>query len=108
MTASDLDRFLRVLKAGSLLSPHLTAAFFTPQVLHHVQEKWKHMFGYGIEFAVADTGNVLFAQKEGHNTGVSAVIRHYPDLDINVILLANIIHGAWEPIKTIHSMLKAD
>jgi hypothetical protein len=46
--------------------------------------------------------------KEGHNAGVSAVIRYYPDQDINVILLANIINGAWEPIKIIHSLLKAD
>lgn len=108
VTASDLDQFLRKVKAGSLLSEQLTAAFFTPQVLHHVQEEWKHMFGYGIEFGIDEAGNVIFAQKEGHNAGVSAVIRHYPEQDINVILLANIINGAWEPIKTIHHMLKTD
>jgi CubicO group peptidase (beta-lactamase class C family) len=67
VTASDLDRFLREVKAGTLLSPQLTAAFFTPQVLHHVQDDWKHMFG-----------------------------------------LANIINGAWEPIKIIHRLLKTD
>jgi CubicO group peptidase (beta-lactamase class C family) len=108
VTASDLDQFLRKVQAGSLLSAQLTAAFFTPQVLHHVQEEWKHMFGYGIEFGIDEEGNVIFAQKEGHNAGVSAVICHYPEQDINVILLANIINGAWEPIKTIHHMLKAD
>src|SRR5437588_9569654 len=67
VTAGDLDRFFRKVKAGTLLSPQLTAAFFTPQVLHHVQDDWKHMFGYGIEFAVDGAGNVLFAQKEGNN-----------------------------------------
>jgi CubicO group peptidase (beta-lactamase class C family) len=108
LTAFDLDRFLRKVKAGSLLSPQLTAAFFTPQVLHHVQNDWKHMYGYGIEFGVDSAGKILFEQKEGHNTGVSAVIRHYPNHDINVILLANIINGAWEPLRTIHSLLKAD
>jgi hypothetical protein len=66
------------------------------------------LFGYGIEFGVDDAGKIIFAQKEGHNTGVSAVIRHYPDQDINVVLLANIINGAWEPIKIIHRLLKAD
>jgi len=106
VTAGDLDRFLRVVKAGSLLSPQMTSAFFTPQVLHHVQEEWKHMFGNGIEFGVDDRGRVVFAEKEGHNAGVSAVIRYYPDQDINVIILANIMHGAWEPIKTIHRLLK--
>ena len=107
VTASDLDRFLRKVKAGSLLSPQSTAAFFTPQVLHHVQDDWKQMYGYGIEFAVDATGKVMFAQKEGNNAGVSAVIRHYPDQDINVILLANLQNSAWEPLGTIHRLLKA-
>ena len=89
-----------------MLSPQMTSAFFAPQVLHHVQEEWKHMFGYGIEFGVDDTGRVVFAEKEGHNAGVSAVIRYCPDQDINGIILANIMHGAWEPIKTIHCLLK--
>ena len=107
VTASDLDWFLRKVKAGSLLSPQSTAAFFTPQVLHHVQDDWKQMYGYGIEFAVDGAGNVLFAEKEGINAGVSAVIRHYPDQNINVVLLANIREGVWEPVRTIHRLLKA-
>ena len=107
-TASDLDRFLSKSKAGTLLSPQSTAAFFTPQVLHHVQDDWKYMMGYGMEFAVDGDGNVIFAQKEGNNAGVSAVLRHYPDQDINVVILANIQHGAWEPVSTIYRLLKAD
>jgi len=107
VTASDLDRFLRQLKAGNLLSAQATAAFFTPQVLHHAQDDWKQMYGYGIEFAVDRAGNVIFAEKEGINAGVSAVIRHYPDQDLNVVLLANMQEGVWEPLKTIHRLLKA-
>lgn len=107
VTASDLDQFLRKVKAGTLLSTQSTVAFFTPQVLHHVQDDWRQMYGFGVEFAVDGTGNVLFAQKEGNNAGVSAVLRYYPDQDINVILLANIQHGAWEPLKAIHRLLKA-
>jgi CubicO group peptidase (beta-lactamase class C family) len=107
VTASDLDRFFRKLKAGALLSPQATAAFFTPQVLHHVQDDGKQMYGYGIEFALDGTGKVLFAEKEGINAGVSAVLRHYPDQDINVILLANLQNGVWEPRRTIHRLLMA-
>jgi CubicO group peptidase (beta-lactamase class C family) len=107
VTASDLDRFLREAKAGTLLSAHSTAAFFTPQVLHHVQDDWKQVYGYGIEFAVDGAGKVLFAEKEGINAGVSAVIRHYPDKDINVVLLSNTQQGVWEPLKTIHRLLEA-
>ena len=109
VTASDLDRFFRKLKAGALLSPQATAAFFTPQVRYrHTREGWDRMYGYGIEFAVDGAGKVLLAQKGGINAGVSAVIRHYPDPDINVVLLANTQEGVWEPLRAIHRLLVTD
>ncbi len=63
------------------------------------------MYGYGLEFAVDGNGKVLFAEKEGINAGVSAVLRHYPDHDINVVLLANTRQGVWEPVRAIHRHL---
>ena len=108
VTAADLDRFLRQVKAGALLSPAFAQTFFTPQVLHHVGDEWQQMYGYGLEFAVDETGVVLFAEKEGINAGVSAVIRHYPEQDFNVVLLANTQHGVWEPRQAIHRLLLAD
>jgi CubicO group peptidase (beta-lactamase class C family) len=107
VTATDLDRFLRKAKAGILLSAQATATFFTPQVFHQAREGWDQMYGYGMEFAVDGAGKVLFAEKEGINAGVSAVIRHYPDQDLNVVLLANIKEGVWEPLRMIHRLLKA-
>jgi hypothetical protein len=95
-------------KAGSLLSPQSTAAFFTPQVLHRMRDDWKQMYGYGMKFAVDGSGKVLFAEKVGIYDGASAVIRHYPDQDINIVLLANMQQGVWEPLSTIHRLLKAD
>ena len=107
VTAADLDRFLRQVKAGLLLSPQTTEAFFTPQVPYgHTQEGWDRKYGYGIEFAVDGAGKVLFAQKGGINAGVSAAIRHYPDQDLNVVLLANMQQGVWEPLRAIHRLLK--
>ncbi len=108
VTAADLDLFLRKVKAGTLLSAQSTAAFFTPQVLHSTRENWKEMFGYGMKFAVDQTGKVIFAQKEGIYDGASGVIRHYPDQDINVVLLSNMQNGVWEPLKTIHHMLMGE
>lgn len=105
VTASDLDQFLHKLKAGALLSAPSVSAFFTPQVLHHVGEEWRQMYGYGVEFAVDSSNKVLFAEKEGTNAGVSAVIRHYPDYDINVVLLSNMRLGVWEPLRAIHRLL---
>lgn len=107
VTAADLDRFLRQVKAGALLSPQSTAAFFTPQVLHRMQDDWKQMYGYGLKFAVDGNGKVLFGEKEGIYDGASAVIRHYPEQDINVVLLANMQEGVWEPLRTIHRLLRA-
>src|SRR5437667_6979215 len=68
-TASDLDRFLRQVKAGTLLSAQSTAAFFTPQIPHRGQEAWDQMYGYGkygyaICVAVDDAGDVLFQGAE--------------------------------------------
>jgi CubicO group peptidase (beta-lactamase class C family) len=108
VTASDLDQFLRTMKAGVLLSPAFARAFFTPQVLHDVGREWKVMYGFGIEFAVAESGTILFAEKEGINAGVSAVIRHYPEHDINVVLLSNMQLGVWEPRRAIHRLLRGD
>ena len=107
VTASDLDRFFRKLKAGTLLSAQATAAFFTPQVRYrfHPRDGWQTMYGYGVWFAVDEAGKVLFAEKEGINAGVSAVIRHYPDHDINVVVLANTQEGVWEPLRAIHRLL---
>lgn len=105
VTASDLDQFLRKLKSGALLSAPSVRAFFTPQVLHRVGEEWRQMYGYGVWFAVDSSSKVLFAEKEGINAGVSAVIRHYPDYDINVVLLSNMQQGVWEPLRAIHHLL---
>lgn len=110
VTAGDLNRFFRKLKAGALLSSQTTEAFFTPQVRYrlHPRDNWQTMYGYGVWFALDDAGKVLFVEKEGINAGVSAVIRHYPAGDINVVLLANIQEGVWEPLRVIHRSLLAN
>lgn len=108
VTAGDLSRFLRAVQAGELISAASTRAFFTPQALHHSGEEWRQMYGYGLEFAVDETGRVLFAEKEGINAGVSAVIRHYPDSDTTVVLLSNTRLGVWEPRRVIHRRLLGD
>jgi len=71
------------------LSPQLTTAFFTPQSFYRAREDWKHIYGYGNDFAVNEAGNILFAEKEGIYVGASAMIRHYPEQGINVVILSN-------------------
>src|SRR5260370_12575643 len=52
VTASDLDRFLRKVKAGSLLSAQPTAAFCTPQVLPHGPCHLTHIYPHATQLAV--------------------------------------------------------
>jgi hypothetical protein len=44
VTAPDLDRFLRAVQAGELLSPALTEAFLTPQVPYQAHSGWNQHF----------------------------------------------------------------
>jgi CubicO group peptidase (beta-lactamase class C family) len=107
VTAADLDRFLRALHAGELLSRESTAAFLTPQVPYRDRAEWTRKFGYVLEFFIDAQGEVDFYQKDGINAGVSGIIRHYPDRDINVVLLSNMEDGVWEPICEMHRLVEA-
>jgi CubicO group peptidase (beta-lactamase class C family) len=107
VTAEDLDRFLRAVKAGELMSPELTEAFLTPQVHYRDKDDWTMMYGYGLWFYVDQSGKVVCCQKEGINAGVSGLIRHFPDQDINVVILSNMVGGVWEPVWKIHEMVVA-
>ena len=98
VTAGDLDRFLRAVQRGQLLSPELTAAFFTPQAHWQTSDQWKTYFGYGLEFYVDPAGQMVCYEKEGSNAGVSGVIRHFPKEDINLVILSNLEDGAWKPL----------
>ena len=105
VTAGDLDRFLRAVQRGQLLSPELTAAFFTPQAHWRTSAKWSQYFGYGLEFYVDPAGQLVCYEKEGENAGVSGFIRHFPKDDINVVILSNLENGAWKPQWDVHKMI---
>jgi CubicO group peptidase (beta-lactamase class C family) len=105
VTAGDLDRFIRQVKAGRLLSPALTEAFFRPQVLHSEGDGGQLWAGLGLWFRLDPDGQVVYAEKEGINAGVSGVVRYYPALDVNVVLLSNMEDGVWAPRREIHRRL---
>jgi CubicO group peptidase (beta-lactamase class C family) len=105
VTAADLDRFLRAVKDGRLLSPEMTAAFFTPQVVYRQMLGWTQKYGYGMWFYLDGEDEMVCCQKEGINAGVSALIRHFPGRDINLILLSNMEDGVWVPVWKIHEMI---
>ncbi len=107
VTAGDLERFVRAVTDGRLLSPASTAAFMSPQVDYRVRDGWAQRFGLGPWFHVEPDGSVLFLEKEGQNPGVSGAVRHYPGRDTTVVLLSNMAEGAWEPIRRVHHEVMA-
>jgi len=107
VTAGDLDRFLRAVKTGELLSPELMEAYLTPQVHYRDKDDWTMMYGYGLWFYVDQSDKVVCYQKEGINAGVSGLIRHFPSQDINVVILSNMVGGVWKPVWKIHEMVVA-
>ncbi|MGD8244700.1 MAG: serine hydrolase domain-containing protein [Anaerolineae bacterium] len=108
VTAEDLDRFLRAVQAGDLISPRLTEEFLSPQVSYRKKGDWALTMGYGLVFYSDADAEVVFYQKEGINAGVSGVIRHFPRRDISVVLLSNMEDGVWEPIWTVHELVMRD
>jgi CubicO group peptidase (beta-lactamase class C family) len=108
VTAGDLDRFLKAVKSGKLLSPRLTQAFLTPHVHYRDRDDWTMMYGYGLWFYVDRSGQVVCYQKEGINAGVSGLIRHFPEQDISVVLLSTMEGGVWDPVWKVHEMVVAE
>ena len=83
VTASDLDRFLRSVKAGELLSSKLTEAFFTPQVHYRAVNEGTKKYGYGLWFSMDQANQVVFCE------------------------LANMEDGVWETVRKVHELVIA-
>jgi len=105
VTAGDLDRFLRAVQSGKLLSKELTEAFLTPRIDYREKEGWVMKYGYCLWFYVNNDGKIVSYQKEGINAGASGLIRHFPEQDINVVILSNMEDGVWGPIRRIHQLV---
>ncbi len=102
VTAADLDRFLRSVRDGLLVSDAMAEQFFTPQVTYKKQDGWDMWYGLGMWFYVNPDGAIVCSQKEGYNAGVSAVMRYFPATDINLVILSNMASGAWDPAWVVH------
>jgi len=105
VTAGDLDRFLRAVQAGELLSKESTEAFLLPHVDYKDKGDWMMKYGFCLWFYVEKDGKIVSYQKEGVNAGASGLIRHFPEQDINVVILSNMEDGVWAPIRHIHQLV---
>jgi len=107
VTARDLDTFLRAARTGHLFSAGLTEQFLEPHVLHSTSETAISRFGLGLEFVSDPDDELMFIQKDGINTGTSALLRYYPGPDLTITLLSNTSDGVWAPSRAIHAMIRA-
>jgi CubicO group peptidase (beta-lactamase class C family) len=106
-TAADLVRFLQVTRAGELLSAERTAQFLTPQVRHHEHDDGDVWYGLGLEFRLNRDGSVRDYHKDGRNTGVSAIVRHYPAHDLDVAVLSNAERAGPPVIREVDRQVRA-
>ena len=90
-TAHDLCRFSKALREARLLSPELTREVLTPKVLEDDKPyrgyTWK--YGYGNLFLLDDAGQIVRWGHTGEEEGVSCRFYHYPQKDIDVVILGN-------------------
>lgn len=106
VTARDLLAFHHALRQGRLLGMELTAAILQPKEHYRELPTGSHRTGFGFEFEVDSGGEVTTCWKEGVNIGVSAVLAHWPRPDVTFAVLSNRGDGAWEPVKTIETVLR--
>ncbi|SDH69316.1 serine hydrolase domain-containing protein [Agrococcus jejuensis] len=104
-TAEDLDRLLAAVREGRMLSPALTRAFLSPQVLHHEDDDVAVHFAFGLELEVRADGSIRSLGKDGVNAGASGIVRHYPDVDATLVVLSCTEDGAWAPIAAADELL---
>jgi CubicO group peptidase (beta-lactamase class C family) len=90
-TAADLVRFSQALRNEGLLSPELTQEMLTPKVLQTDERTrgytWK--YGYANAFLLDDDGQIVRWGHTGEEDGVSCRLYHYPEENLDVVILGN-------------------
>jgi CubicO group peptidase (beta-lactamase class C family) len=103
-TVDDLVAFHAALRDGRLLGSDLAAQMMRPHADYEPTERGRRCVGYGFEVEVV-AGRTRKYWKEGHNHGVSGILRHYPEPELTVAVLSNLGSGAWEPLELIDDLV---
>ncbi len=107
-TAEDLDRFIRAIKAGVLLSEKSTREIMAPKALYRSLEDRDVKMGYGFEFITNKENKVLRIQKDGCNPGVACFFAYYPHNDLTLSLLSNVDWDVWKMARELHPLLLSE
>jgi CubicO group peptidase (beta-lactamase class C family) len=90
-TVEDLARYVRAIRQGQVISPEKVALMCSPQVV--VEEdnitglKWH--YGFGCYVQLDRSGNLIRWGHAGEEEGISRRLWHYPQHDLDVVILGN-------------------
>ncbi len=90
-TVDDLSCFAGALRDGRLLSPEMTREMLTPKVLEDDEpfRGYTWMYGYGLFFLLDASKQVVRWGHTGEEDGVSCRFYHYPQKNVDVVILGN-------------------
>lgn len=100
-TAADLDRFLTAYAAGELVKPPLLAEALRPH--GHIGDGQD----MGLGVYLLGEGRTRAIGSEGGDPGAEAIIRHYPELGRNTVVLSNVNGSGWTVGKLLHETATA-
>lgn len=110
-TVADLDKFLRTLNSGELLSPKMSHLLFQPHCAFEKPfKKWKPELnttittGYAFEFVTIDQ-KIFCVRKDGMNDGVAAMLSYYPETDVSIVILSNQDCNIWAMHREMQTLL---
>ena len=102
VTAADLLAFAQAVRAGELLNAEYTEEFLLPQV----EADEETAFGFGLEFDLDDEGSVRSFYKDALGAGASGILRHYPEANLDLVVLSNSEEGAWDVVTEIDDRIE--
>jgi CubicO group peptidase (beta-lactamase class C family) len=89
-TAQDLDRFLTAYAEGRIVEPELLDEALRP----HARIDERESMGYGV-YLIGEGRTRAFGAV-GADPGAEALIRRYPELGVNTVVVANVNDSAWD------------
>jgi CubicO group peptidase (beta-lactamase class C family) len=96
VTALDLDRFIRAIRSGTLMSAQASEQLLSPHVKQRDTATGTSLWnGFAFEFEKDTDGEMLYLGKDGINAGVCAYVRYYPATDTTCVLLSNNESDVW-------------
>lgn len=106
-TAPDLCRFSRALRGGELLSPEGTRAMLAPHVSQNSDlygYDWR--YGFGNMFMLQD-GAIVRWGHTGEEDGISGRFYHYPQQNVDLVVLGNQSGCAGKLTWQLHDIITA-